>query len=91
MEVTLSYIYVEMNVVHVDGTCHVHGGQDKSVVIRCELADIDDILVFMYTHLRMVVVLPERNNGTSSWEKDGYYIFEGVIITGRDSCSWGGF
>ena len=59
MEVTLSYIYVEMNVVQVAGTCHVHGGQDKSVVIRCELADIDDILVFMYTHLRMVVVLQE--------------------------------
>ena len=70
MEVTLSYIYVEMNVVHVDGTCHVHGGQDKSVVIRCELADIDDILVFMYTHLRMVVVLPATNNNTSSWETE---------------------
>ena len=70
MEVTLSYIYVEMNVAHVGGTCHVHGGQDKSVVIRCELADIDDILVFMYTHLSMVVVLPATNNNTSSWETE---------------------
>ena len=70
MEVTLSYIYVEMNVVHVGGKCHLHGGQDKSVTIRCELADIDDILVFMYTHLRMVVVLPETNNNTSSWETE---------------------
>ena len=51
MEVTLSHIYVEMNIVHVGGTCHVHGGQDKSVVIRCELADIDDILVFIYNIL----------------------------------------
>ena len=55
---------------HVGGTCHVHGGQDKSVAIRCELADIDDILVFMYTHLRIVVVLPATNNNTSSWETE---------------------
>ena len=37
----------------------------------------------------MVVVLPKANNGTSSWEKDGDYIFEGLIITGCDSIQLG--
>ena len=51
--------------MEMGGTC-----LDKSVAILCELADIDDILVFMYTHLRMVVVLPETNNNTSLWETE---------------------